>query len=64
MFKRKQAVVDRPQALEAFRNDLSKAIEAARFARLDSRTLADLLGARADQLRRDFAISAPVGAAL
>ncbi len=64
MFKWKPAPQDRGEALRIFRTDLAKAIEAARFAHVDARTLADLLGARADQLRRDFAISAPIRSAL
>ncbi len=63
MFGKKQAP-GRPEALECFRRDLTKAIDAARFGHVDLRTLAEILNSRADELRRTFAVSAPVGAAL
>jgi hypothetical protein len=64
MFGRKPAAPGRHEALENFRRDLDRAVDAARFCHVDLRTLADTLDARADELRMMFAVSAPAGAGL
>jgi hypothetical protein len=64
MFKRKPAAPGRPEALENFRRDLDKAVDAARFSYVDLRTLADIFESRADSLRKSFAVTAPAGAGL
>jgi hypothetical protein len=64
MFGRKPGAPGRPEALENFRRDLDKAVDAARSCYVDFRSLADIFDARADELRMMFAVSAPAGAGL
>lgn len=60
MFGRKPAALDRPAALENFKRDIGKAIDAARFGGVDCATLADLFDERAAGLRRTAATSVSV----
>jgi hypothetical protein len=60
----KKELPDRPAALENFRRDLAKAINTARYSQVDPRMLADILIANSNGLRRGFAATARVGAAL
>ncbi len=51
----KQAALDRPAALENFKRDIGKAIDAARFGGVNCATLADIFEERAAGLRRTHA---------
>lgn len=64
LFKRKPATLDQPLALETFKCDLDRAISGAVHSQLDARVLSEILNARADVLRRSFAVSAPIRSAL
>lgn len=64
IFSRTAAPNRRPEALEAFRADLDKAISAAQFGHVDGRTLATILDGKADALRVQFAVTAPSGLTL
>jgi hypothetical protein len=51
----------RPEATEAFRHDIDKAIAAAQYGHVDPRTLADILDQHSESLRLRHAVTAPFG---
>jgi hypothetical protein len=60
MFNRNAPPNRRPEATEEFRLALDKAIAAARYERVDPRTLADHLEGQAQALRMYHAMTTPV----
>lgn len=55
------AVNRRPEATEAFRRDLDKAIAEAQHWYVDSRTIADILDQRSEAARLRHAVTAGIG---
>ncbi len=56
LFSKKHAP-GRPEALEGFRRNLTKAIDAARFGGVNCAALADIFEEHAAGLRRTYAVS-------
>jgi hypothetical protein len=51
----------RPEATEAFRHDLDKAIAAAQHFHVDGRTIADILDQRSEAARLRHATTSSIG---